>query len=115
MIDDEEDHFEPLHGLFGTLWTRRSESSRDREPSKVYYTQHKITETGQLSENILTIGDLFWLSVGSLPGANGNIYCLENVEEVDVDEQKRQTTRDPSYVMEEREEPWSVCLLIMHR
>jgi hypothetical protein len=81
MIDDEEDRFSALHGLFGTLWTG-SLFENQSEPSKAYYTEHKITETGELSGNALTIGNLFWLSVGCLPMDNGNIYCLENVSEI---------------------------------
>ncbi|KAJ5556372.1 hypothetical protein N7494_000287 [Penicillium frequentans] len=89
MVDDDKDRFSALHGVFGTLWMRKSGSSRGINPSKAYFTQHKSAETGMLSDNALTIGDIFWLSVGCLPVVNGNIYCLENVDEVVANEKMR--------------------------
>ncbi|KAJ5355699.1 hypothetical protein N7517_010308 [Penicillium concentricum] len=90
--DDDGDRFGALHGVFGTLWTA-STSYRQPNPSKAYYTQHKTAETGELSDNALSIGNLFWLSVGCIPIVNGNIYCLENVSEI-VDETHQQTPHE---------------------
>lgn len=94
-ISDNDNHrFYAIHGNIGTLWLPDNESRT--EVYKTYYTQHTSDERGGLSSEPLPLMSLFWLAVGCIPGDNGDVYCLDNVEEIRIDE--RTTPRPASHM-----------------
>ncbi|GAB1312576.1 hypothetical protein MFIFM68171_02786 [Madurella fahalii] len=83
MYDDDRHAFKPLHGIIGTIWL--PQTLDDGSEPKVYYTQHLREQMGDVSTDVLTVGAMFWLSVGCLPALSGDVYCLGNVEYVHVE------------------------------
>lgn len=62
-----------LEGVFGTL---RFSSRKKRVHFAAYYQ----TDIGGLSEEILDVAGLLWLSVGCLPSRDGKVFCLDDVQ-----------------------------------
>jgi hypothetical protein len=98
ITDDDGNIFNGLSGIIGTIWLPAQYNSSGAQ--KIYYTSHKPEEIGQLAVDSLTVGAMFWLSVGCLVSASGDVYCLENVDylPLDLDEEER----DNSYTVGRR-------------
>ncbi|KAJ9602905.1 hypothetical protein H2200_012685 [Cladophialophora chaetospira] len=87
IVDVDDYRFSAINGTFGCFWVLDHLSSNPTEPERMYYTGHKEEEIGTIDVDRLGIGALFWLSVGCLPSSWGAVYCLENGDEVAVEEE----------------------------
>jgi hypothetical protein len=84
IVDSEGNRFKPLSGLFSTFWLLDSGSvPTDLRKERAYYVGHKPESIGELTTRDLPNAALFWLAVGCLPFANGDIYVLDKVENLD--------------------------------
>jgi hypothetical protein len=100
IIDSESNRFKPLSGLFGTFWLLDTTPSHDTamDKEKAYYIGHRSEETGELAVDSLSIDALFWLSVGCLPSRNGDIFSLDNVENLEVEEDSQDSSNIHGHV-----------------
>lgn len=87
--------YRPLYGLTGTLFTpRMSREMRDARygprqqspedehiKSKVFFLRHKNERSGNLGEETVSIGWLFWMAVGCIPTAENQVICLADVQD----------------------------------
>ncbi|KAI0177743.1 hypothetical protein BJ166DRAFT_30422 [Pestalotiopsis sp. NC0098] len=83
ITDEGGDIFHAIHGNFGTLWL--PDVSMRADNHKVYYTHHTSDERGELGQEPFPLISLFWLAVGCIPAENGDVYCLDNVDDIEDD------------------------------
>lgn len=79
--------YRPLYGLTGTLYFPAKKLKNDSEESlkeRVFFVRHQKSRVGELCDDELVLGDLFWLAVGCLPLQGAETYCLADVREVSI-------------------------------
>lgn len=78
--------YRPLYGLTGTLYTAQphrryhdSEPQRIVKTKNVFFSRHDMSRAGNLGEEKVSVGWLFWMAVGCIPTAQNMVLCLADV------------------------------------
>lgn len=77
----------PLYGLTGTMHLPSSQARIGRGVSgkdRVFFTRHRRNRVDDLQEEAVGVRWLFWMAVGCLPSATGQVICLSDVQDVPI-------------------------------
>ncbi|KAH7471345.1 hypothetical protein FOMA001_g13595 [Fusarium oxysporum f. sp. matthiolae] len=85
--------YEQISGIFGTLYTSVGSY---RHSATIHFDMHDKEEIGSLDTDRLPIDQLFWLAVGCIPSANGQVFGLENVQFVATENDENEESVVPS-------------------